>query len=111
MVHLCDIPIDVWVVVLRHVDKQNIIDTYNKLFISRAINIPLKEKLNTFWIVVSQSRQMDFDNEFDIMPDSTIPKMMLLELKKNGMDEAEAMKVIRDMNGNDVNETLQLLFL
>lgn len=55
---------------------KKLINTYNKFFISRAINVPLTEKLNTFWIVVSQSGLMDVDT----MPDSMKCKNILSNL-------------------------------
>ena len=101
MITLCDIPIDAWVVILRHVNKKKLINTYNKLFISRAINVPLTEKLNTFWMVVSQSRLMDVE-EFDTMPDSMKCKNILSNLMKDGVDEKKACEMIRMMNDSSM---------
>ena len=49
-----DLPVDVWVIIMKHAQNQMFLDTFNTLFLSGALNIPAKYKLDTFWIVVSQ---------------------------------------------------------
>lgn len=90
-----DIPLDAWVVILRFIDKNNLIKTFNILFVSRAIKIPVKEKLNTFWIVMSQSRYLDTHEQFDEMPDSNEPKEVFRKLKEMGVDDSRAYQLVR----------------
>ena len=108
MVCINDIPMDVWVVILRFVNKHNLINTFNKLLISRAINIPLPEKLNTFWIVVSQSRYIDTQESFDCMPDAQVSKHVFYQLKDMGIHEARASELVREANGN-LYDALEIL--
>lgn len=100
MTHISEIPIDAWVVILRYIDKQNLIQTYNVLFASRAINIPFEEKLNTFWIVVSQSRCLDNSEDFDEMPDAQESKLVLGKLREMGVNELRAYELVRQANSN-----------
>ena len=100
MTNILDIPLDAWVIILRHIDKFNLIPTYNKLFISRAICVPVKEKLNTFWIVISQSRYIDTIESFDEMPDSIESKIALHKLQQLGIGQERACELIRTANGS-----------
>lgn len=100
MTNIIDIPLDAWVIILRYIDKLNLISTYDKLFISRAICVPVKEKLNTFWIVISQSRYIDQMEYFDEMPDPMESKLTLYQLKKLGIVEERACELIRTANGS-----------
>lgn len=58
VVDITDLPLDAWVVILIHIDSTNLLKIFNTLFKSRAINISLKYKLDTFWIVMSQARYL-----------------------------------------------------
>ena len=106
MTNILDIPLDAWVIILRHIDRFNLIPTYNKLFISRAICVPIKEKLNTFWIVISQSRYIDKIESFDEMPDSMESKIALHRLQQLGIDKERACELIRT-----ANESLSLIHI
>ena len=100
MTNIHDIPLDAWVIILRHIDKFNFIPTYEKLFISRAICVPVKEKLNTFWLVISQSRYIDRIESFDEMPDPMESKIALCKLQELGIGEDRACELIRTANGS-----------
>ena len=100
MAHIHVIPIDAWVVILRFINKHDLVHTYNILFRSRAINVPIWEKLNTFWIVVSQSRMLDSCTEFDDIPNIYETKSVFAKLKDMGLHEDRASEIIRSVNGN-----------
>ena len=108
MTNINEIPIDAWVIILRFINKQNLIETFNILFAARAINIPRDEKLNTFWIVVSQSRFLDDVQEFDRMPDAYESKIILGKLKEMGINENRAYEVVRQANSN-LDQAFQIL--
>ena len=103
-----DIPLDAWVVILRFIDKNNLIKTFNILFVSRAIKIPVKEKLNTFWIVMSQSRYLDTHEQFDEMPDSNEPKEVFRKLKEMGVDDSTAYHLVRQTDARLENAMILL---
>ena len=108
MTNILDIPLDAWVIILRHIDKCNLIPTYNKLFFSRAICVPVQEKLNTFWIVISQSRYIDKIESFDEMPDSMESKIALHKLQQFGIGQERACELIRTANGS-LNGPLEIV--
>lgn len=104
-----DIPLDAWVIILRHINKQNLIEIYDILFASRAIKVPVQEKLNTFWIVVSQSRYLDeLDQEFDQMPDPSESKVVLRTLQEMGLHKDRAYEVVRQACSN-LDNAFQIL--
>lgn len=59
IVHIHDIPLDIWVIIMRFINSNEIVQTFENLFLSNIFNIPEINKLDAFWIVVSQARYMD----------------------------------------------------
>lgn len=59
IVHIHDIPLDIWVIIMRFINSNEIVQTFENLFSSDIFNIPEINKLDAFWIVVSQARYMD----------------------------------------------------
>ncbi len=97
-----DIPLDAWVVILRFIDKQKLVDTFNKLFDSRILNIPAQCRIDTFWIVVSQSRYLDeCEKEVELPePNSLVHRNCLDKLTEMGVNRDYALNVVRATNGD-----------
>ena len=97
-----DIPLDAWVVILRFVDKQKLVDTFNKLFDSQILNIPEQCRIDTFWIVVSQSRYLDqCEKEIELPePNGFVHQNCLAKLVEMGVNREHALNVVRATNGD-----------
>jgi hypothetical protein len=97
-----DIPLDAWIVILRFIDKQNLVETFNKLFDSEILNIPQQCRIDTFWIVVSQSRYIDeCEKEVELPePNGLIHKNCLDKLVEMGVNKESALNVVRKTNGD-----------
>lgn len=97
-----DIPLDAWVVILRFIDKQKLVDTFNKLFVSQILNIPAQCRIDTFWIVVSQSRYLDScEKEVELPePNSFVHQSCFNRLTEMGVNHERALNVIRETNGD-----------
>ena len=93
-----DLPVDVWVIVMKHVQNQKLLETFDTLFLSRAINIPAKYKLDTFWIVVSQ-RHMEQIEEKTMFPDVDMFKDTFQKLREMGVSFDKASHAVRIANG------------
>jgi hypothetical protein len=55
-VTLRDIPLDAWVVIMMHVERSNLVCVFDRIFASGALSVPLRSRLDTFWVVISQAR-------------------------------------------------------
>jgi predicted transcriptional regulator len=108
MTTIDDVPMDAWVIILRHVNRNNLIDMYNRLIISRAIRIPLEERLNTFWVVVSQARYLEQLEMMSPMPHANDAKLMLTKLVEYGINENYACELVRRTNA-DIHHAFELL--
>ena len=53
---LLSIPLDAWVVILRHVDERDIVRAFSRIYASGALGVPPFRKLDAFWLVVTQAR-------------------------------------------------------
>lgn len=95
-----DIPLDAWVVILRFISRTALIDTFNKLFYSRIINVPLKSKLETFWIVISQARYLDAQMEEEFAEDVQLWKKNCQQLVEMGIEKSSAVDLLRKTNGD-----------
>ena len=97
---ILDIPLDAWVVIMRYIDRNNLVKTYNNIFGSNALNIPTREKLNTFWILVSQARMLDKLEEICELPNVDFFKQTFSKLTEMGMHKDQALNIVRASNGN-----------
>jgi len=62
MTNIVDIPMDTWVIILRFINRKDLVSTFNCLFDADIFNIPEKYRLDTFWVVMSQARYLDVNN-------------------------------------------------
>jgi hypothetical protein len=96
-----DLPLDAWVVVLLNIDRNNLLHVFNHLIQSRAINIALSQKLNTFWIVMSQARLYTYiepiDDNFPHVNDYKTSHRVLCDM---GFTNDVAYEAVRYSNGN-----------
>ena len=101
------IPLDAWVIILRFINKDNLVDTFNNLFDSNVFDIPETLRLDTFWVVISQARYLDKEDlAFDIDP--SVPKHAYEKLVEFGIHSEKACDLIRHTNG-DLYSCFELL--
>ena len=107
---ITDLPLDAWVIVLMYVDNNNLLESFNVLVNSRAINIPLKYRLNTFWTVMSQARylsQKKIEKEISF-PNSDIYKSSFGKLIDMGVPIDKASDAVGRAYGN-IEEAMKKL--
>jgi len=107
------IPLDAWVVILRFVDRQNLVHTFNCLFDANIFDIPEKNRIDTFWVVMSQARYLDtieaMSKEMPVPePNGTEIKSLYQKLVEMGVNSEKASDVLRQSNGDFV-VTMQIL--
>lgn len=102
------IPLDAWVIILRYIDKQRLVQTFYHLFNSNVFAIPLKNRTDTFWIVVSQARHLDRLEEALPSPDSSVVRRYFAHLTDMGVPAEQASDILRRSEG-DFDFALDLL--
>jgi len=107
MVPIYLIPLDAWVIILRFINKNNLVDTFNNLFESNVFDIPERLRLDTFWVVIAQARYLDKEElTFDI--DTSGSKYAYEKLIEIGIHSEKACHLIRHTNGN-LNSCFEML--
>lgn len=95
-----NLPLDIWVIVLLNIDEKRLLETFNKLVNCQAINIPLTQRLDTFWIVVSQARLYNVGDGGNEFPDSLTIRQSFEKLCDMGFDGEIASEALRYSIGN-----------
>lgn len=93
------LPLDAWVVIMMHIDNNDLLRTFDTLILSRALNIPLKYRLDTFWIIVSQARYLGRVDSESSFPDIELYRESLHQLQEMGVSSAEAAEAVSVSNG------------
>lgn len=94
------LPLDVWVIVMRHIGSDRLLETFNTLFSSRALNVPVRYKLDTFWIIVSQARHLYGMEEQALFPNVDTYRTTLQQLQEMGVSREDASRAVSISNGN-----------
>ena len=94
-----NIPLDAWIIILRFIDKQALVETFNNLFSSNIFNIPEKYKLDTFWLVVSQARYMDYEDILNLER-SYMFRANSMKLMEMGVDRETTYTILRETHGH-----------
>ena len=108
---ITDLPLDAWVVILMHVDNNNLLQSFNVLVKSRAINIPLKYRLDTFWTVMSQARYLSQKTKVEeevAFPDADLYKTSFEKLRGMGVPVDQASDVVGRAYG-DIEGAMMIL--
>lgn len=103
-----DIPLDAWVVILRHIDRHNLVRVFDDCFDANVFGIDKKDRMNTFWIVMAQARLLDQEEMpvFDIDPTPYVStRNRLLDF---GLPPDRVAEVVRQSQG-DFDVALHLL--
>lgn len=107
-VSISDIPLDAWVVILRHIDRRNLVGVFDRCFHANVFGISERDRIDTFWIVMTQARLMDEEEmpyfAFDPTPYCST-RDRLLEF---GLPTERVSEVVRQSHGNFEN-ALQIL--
>ena len=88
---------------MLNVEDNDMLNSFNKLINCQAINIPIFERLNTFWIITSHVRLYNNERESDEMfvdpHDPEIYKNIYNKLHEMGFNETVAMNAVRRSEG------------
>ena len=96
-----NIPLDVWSTIMIFIDPQDLVATYEKLYESNILNIDEKERLSTFWILMSLARISNVHMEkFEELPDSRMYVDSFEKLKDMGLPIEQARKIVEQAQGN-----------
>lgn len=93
------LPLDAWVIIMMHIDNKDLLRTFDTLILSRALNIPLKYKLDTFWILVSQARYLGLVDLESPFPDVEMYRESFHQLQEMGVSSTEASEAVGVSNG------------
>ena len=103
MTSIQDLPLDAWVVVMLNVHENDMLNSFNKLINCQAIHIPVSERLNTFWIVMSQARMYNAANKsanlFLNTCDADAFRSIYDKLHEMGFDSDVTINAVRHSNG------------
>jgi hypothetical protein len=103
MTSIQDLPLDAWVVVMLNVHDNDMLNSFNKLINCQAIHIPVSERLNAFWIVMSQARIYNAAKKsidlFSETCDADAFKSIYDKLHEMGFDSDATMNAVRHSNG------------
>lgn len=100
MTHIHDIPLDAWVIILRFINRNRLVDTFNSLFKANIFNIPEKCRIDTFWIVISQARYLEKQEEMVALPNGAIIHESFKRLIEMGVHPDCASDVLRRSKGD-----------
>tara|TARA_B100000787_G_C16163905_1_gene282842 strand:- start:881 stop:1276 length:396 start_codon:yes stop_codon:yes gene_type:complete len=104
MTTIQDLPLDTWVIVMLNVHRDDMLNSFNKLISCQAIKIPLYERLNVFWVVMSQARMYDKTQELGDMfvnaHDAGMFKNIRDRLHEMGFSSEATIDAVRYSNGN-----------
>lgn len=97
---IVDLPLDVWVIVMRHISNDQLLATFNTLYLSGALNVPVRCKLDAFWIVVSQARHLRQMQEAALFPDVGLYQHAFTQLREMGVSVEDASRAVSVSNGS-----------
>tara|TARA_B100001778_G_C18486769_1_gene583058 strand:+ start:86 stop:424 length:339 start_codon:yes stop_codon:yes gene_type:complete len=100
MTTIFDIPLDAWVIILRFIDKKNLVETFNRLFASRILDIPNSFRIDTFMIVVSQARYLDTKEEECPEINAIVHRNSFDKLVDMGVEKNRASILVQESNGD-----------
>ena len=104
MTTIQDLPLDAWAIVMLNVKDNDMLNSFNKLINCQAINIPISERLNTFWIITSHARLYNNEKESEEMfidhEDPEMFKNIYHKLYEMGFNETVAMNAVRRSEGS-----------
>lgn len=100
-----DIPLDAWVIVLKFINPELLVQTFHNLFYSTALNIPERYKMDAFWIVVAEARHaadrsMLVNSREDFLCDLHLYHSCRDTLIEMGVHSENATRLARDSNGS-----------
>lgn len=105
---ISDIPLDVWVIILRYIDRHNLVRVFDCCFDANVFGISEKERVNTFWTVMTQARLLEQQE----MPDFNIDPTPFLSTRDRlldfGLPAEQVADVVRRSHGNFENALLLL---
>lgn len=103
---ILDLPLDAWVVILVHLDRARLAETFEAIF--WLLGVPMAYKLDAFWIVVSQARLLEPHRRFDDMPDPQPYIHVCAQLVDMGVPADRALDLSAQADGNFLS-ALELL--
>lgn len=102
-VSIADVPIDAWVYVMRHVKSAEFVGTFNNLFAANAFQVPLHERTNIFWQIMSQCKYCGKESIQEMpLPNGILLREALATLIEMGVSKGRAEDALRqqgDLHG------------
>ena len=103
-----DIPLDAWSTIMMYIDPQDLVSTYEILYNSDVLNICEKDKLSTFWVLMSLARLNTKIEKFEDLPNGKIYADTFEHLRNMGVSISLAREVVEQAEGN-LQSAFQLL--
>lgn len=103
MPSITDIPLDVWATVMLHLDEPaRLVQTFDRLFLARTLNVPIEHRLDAFWTLMSLARLESCRREERIeqqWPDSSRHVDTFSTLLDLGVPEGTALAAVQQSDG------------
>lgn len=104
MTTIHDIPLDAWATIMLYVDSQNLVQTFQLLEESNALNIDKRYSLDVFWILVNLARLQSRHDVVKDLPQPDIDSNRFMfsftTLKEMGLDSETARYYVEHSHGN-----------
>lgn len=94
------LPLDVWVIIMKYIDNDKLLSTFNVLCLSQALNVPCRHRLDAFWTIISQARYLAKCEEEASFPNVEAYQHTFRQLREMGVSVEDASHAVSVSNGN-----------
>lgn len=94
------IPLDAWVVILRYVNRHNLVEVFDNCFHANVFGVRTQDRVDTFWIVMTQARLLDEEGMPGFDLDATPFHTTFRTLLEFGVCVDSAKDLVRRGNGS-----------
>ena len=100
VLQISDIPLDAWVVILRYINRHDLVEVFNNCFDANVFGIANKDRMDTFWIVMTQARLLDKEEMPESCIDPTPYRCTHERLREFGLSVDRVSEIVRQSNGD-----------